>query len=74
MLSARERSLARERLLYEQLLDVLNQCLEPLKRCAAALSELDVLAAFAERAQVLDWSKPELRSTPVSASSAAGIR
>jgi DNA mismatch repair protein MutS len=51
VLSARERALARERLLYEQLLDALNERLEPLKHCAAALSELDVLACFAERAQ-----------------------
>ena len=34
VLSARERSLARERLLYEQLLDELNRDLETLKRCA----------------------------------------
>lgn len=60
VLSARERSLARERLLYEQLLDGLNEDLESLKRCAAALSELDVLASFAERAQTLDWSQPQL--------------
>jgi DNA mismatch repair protein MutS len=60
VLSARERSLARERLLYEGLLDALNERLEALKRCAAALSELDVLGCFAERAQSLDWSQPEL--------------
>ena len=64
VLSARERSLARERLLYEQLLDELNARLEPLKRCAGALAELDVLAAFAERAQALDWSRPELADEP----------
>ena len=64
VLSARERSLAREKLLYEELLDTLNQDLEPLKRCAAALSELDVLAGFAERAQALDWAQPELREAP----------
>ncbi|WP_460456285.1 DNA mismatch repair protein MutS [Arenimonas alkanexedens] len=64
VLSARERSLAREKLLYEQLLDALNERLESLKRCASALSELDVLAAFAERAQALDWSRPELTDTP----------
>ena len=64
VLSARERSLSREKLLYEGLLDALNQDLEPLKRCAAALSELDVLAGFAERAQALDWSQPELRDAP----------
>ena len=64
VLSARERALARERLLYEQLLDALDARLEPLRACAAALSELDVLAAFAERAQALDWSRPLLRSEP----------
>ncbi|MDH5833950.1 DNA mismatch repair protein MutS [Luteimonas kalidii] len=64
VLSARERALARERLLYEQLLDALAARLEPLRRCAAALSELDVLAAFAQRAQALDWSRPALSDTP----------
>ncbi|MHC9085884.1 DNA mismatch repair protein MutS [Luteimonas sp. RIT-PG2_3] len=64
VLSARERSLSRERLLYEQLLDALNTRLEPLKRCAGALSELDVLAAFAERAQALDWVRPTLSLEP----------
>ncbi|NUS38693.1 MAG: DNA mismatch repair protein MutS [Lysobacter sp.] len=64
VLSARERSLAREKLLYEQLIDALNARLEPLKRCAAALSELDVIGCFAERAQALDWSKPELTDAP----------
>lgn len=64
VLSARERSLTREKLLYEGLLDALGAHLEPLKRCAAALSELDVLAAFAERAQALDWARPELDTAP----------
>jgi len=64
VLSARERSLAREKLLYEGLIDLLNQALEPLRRCAGALSELDVLASFAERAQTLDWNAPQLRDEP----------
>ncbi len=64
VLSARERALARERLLWERLLDALNAVLPPLKRCAAALAELDVLAGFAERAQVLDWSRPVLSDEP----------
>ncbi|WP_081759974.1 DNA mismatch repair protein MutS [Pseudoxanthomonas suwonensis] len=64
VLSARERALAREKFLYDALLDSLNTVLEPLKRCAAALSELDVLACFAERAQALDWSRPELTEAP----------
>ena len=64
VLSARERALARERLLYEELLDALNADLAPLRRCAAALGELDVLACFAERAQALDWTRPRLVDAP----------
>jgi DNA mismatch repair protein MutS len=64
VLSARERSLSREKLLYEGLLDAMAEHLEPLKRCAAALSELDVLAGFAERAQALDWAQPQLQQEP----------
>ena len=64
VLSARERSLAREKLLYDGLLDLLNEELEPLRRCAGALSELDVFAGFAERAQALDWTMPQLREEP----------
>jgi len=64
VLSARERALSREKLLYEALLDTLGERLEPLKRAAAALSELDVLAGFAERAQALDWAQPELDTAP----------
>ncbi len=67
VLSARERSLQRERALYEELLDALGADLAPLRKLADALSELDVLAAFAERAEALDWSCPQLVD-------AAGIR
>jgi DNA mismatch repair protein MutS len=64
VLSARERALSREKLLYESLLDALNTDLEALKRCASALSELDALACFAERASSLDWIQPELSDDP----------
>jgi DNA mismatch repair protein MutS len=64
VLGARERSLAREKRLYEDLVDTLAGRLEPLKACAAALSELDVLACFAERAALLDWSRPVLSEAP----------
>jgi DNA mismatch repair protein MutS len=60
VLSARERSLMRERALYEGLLDYLGQRLEALKCAAAAVAELDVLAALADRAEALDWCRPEL--------------
>ncbi len=64
VLSARERSLARERQLYEHVLDALNHHLPTLRATADALSELDVLAAFAERADALDWNCPQLVQTP----------
>ncbi|HEX8779477.1 MAG TPA: DNA mismatch repair protein MutS, partial [Rhodanobacter sp.] len=64
VLSAKERSLMRERALYEALLDTLTEKLEPLKQAAAAIAELDVLAALAERAGTLDWSAPELADEP----------
>src|SRR6187549_559800 len=64
VLSARERSLARERGLYEALLELLCERVEALKRCAGALSELDVLCGFAERARALDWTRPQLQAEP----------
>ena len=60
VLSAKERSLMRERALYEALLDTLIEQLAPLKSAASAMAELDVLANLAERADVLDWAQPEL--------------
>ncbi len=60
VLSARERALMRERALYEGLLDFLGARLEPLKRAAAAMAELDVLANLAERADALNWKAPQL--------------
>ncbi len=59
VLSARERALARERELYEALLDGLTADLAAMQESAAALAELDALAALAERAVSLDWTRPE---------------
>ena len=64
VLSAKERSLMRERALYEALLDTLTEQLEPLKSAAIAMAELDVLATLAERADALDWSAPQLTDEP----------
>ncbi len=58
-LSAQDRALAREKQLYEELLQRLLPHIGELRRVAAALSRLDVLAALAERARTLDWSCPE---------------
>ncbi|MES2404176.1 MAG: DNA mismatch repair protein MutS, partial [Pseudomonadota bacterium] len=60
VLSAKERSLMRERALYEGVLNALIEKLAPLKQAAQSLAELDVLAALAERADALDWSRPQL--------------
>ena len=64
VLGARERSLSREKLLYEQLIDKLHVVLGELQLSAAGLAELDVLACFAERAETLNLAKPELSETP----------
>ncbi|PMS23811.1 DNA mismatch repair protein MutS [Trinickia dabaoshanensis] len=58
-LSAQERALARERALYDALLQTLLPFIEDCQRVAGALAELDLLAAFAERAQALNWVAPE---------------
>ncbi|RSF01131.1 DNA mismatch repair protein MutS [Achromobacter aegrifaciens] len=60
VLSAQDRSLAREKWLFEQLLDVLAEHVRPLSDCAAALAELDALAALADHARRHDWIAPEL--------------
>lgn len=60
VLSARERALAREKLLYDELLEQLLPPLPALQTSAAALAELDVLANFAERALRLNLNAPEL--------------
>ncbi len=64
VLSARERALSREKALYHQLLEQLLPSLPQLQQSAAALAELDVLATFAERADALDFSRPELGDAP----------
>ncbi len=63
-LSAQERALAREKWLYEQLLDALQAHLAPLQALAHALASLDALAALAERAQTLNWCRPEFVPYP----------
>jgi len=64
VLSARERALVREKLLYEQLLDRLLDVLADLQRSAFAVAELDVLVCFAERAQALRLTRPEIADEP----------
>jgi len=58
-LSSRSRALARERFLYEDLLERLNEQLSPLQDSAAAVAEIDVLANLAERADKLRLCQPQ---------------
>ncbi|WP_339651393.1 DNA mismatch repair protein MutS [Halopseudomonas pelagia] len=58
-LSARSRALAREKLLYEALIDRLNQDLAALQDTASSLAELDVLVTLSERASTLDYCRPQ---------------
>jgi len=64
MLGAEARALARERNLYEGVLDRVRDDLPALQRCAAALAELDVHAAFAERADSLGLTRPAFADVP----------
>ena len=59
-LSAKDQALARERYLYDDLLRALLQYMHILQRAAASIAEIDVLCAFAERAQALNYTTPHL--------------
>ncbi len=59
ILSAQEKALAREKFLYEQLLEQILPHLPGLQQTAHALCQLDVLLNFAERAHQLNWCCPE---------------
>ena len=63
-LSAQERALAREKWLYEGLLDALQQHVPALGSLARALSCLDALCALAERSLTLNWCEPEFVPQP----------
>ncbi|OIQ67167.1 DNA mismatch repair protein MutS [mine drainage metagenome] len=63
-LSAQERALAREKWLYEQLLDQLQTFVPALGRLASALATLDALCALTERSLTLDWCAPQFVKEP----------
>jgi DNA mismatch repair protein MutS len=64
VLSANERALAREKALYEEVLDALAPHIARLQANAAAVAEIDVLACFAERAEALDYVRPVFVDEP----------
>ena len=57
-LSAQDRALAREKWLYEQLLDALQPFVPALTRLAGAIATLDALCTLAERSHTLRWNAP----------------
>jgi DNA mismatch repair protein MutS len=65
VLGARDRSLAREKALYDGLLEQLSAGLAALQSTTEAVAQIDVLACFAERAAALDCTAPELVEEPM---------
>src|SRR5450631_3382769 len=65
VLGARDRALAREKELYDTLLEILSARLPALQRTTAAIAQVDVLTCFAERAVTLDCARPELVDHPM---------
>ena len=64
VLGAKERAVEREKTLYGQLLTLLAGHACAMQKTARAIAELDVLQCFAERAESLNWTLPELCETP----------
>lgn len=64
VLSSRERALAREKHLYEELLLTLKQEIPKLQATAQALATIDVLQNFAQRADELNYNCPKLTDVP----------
>jgi DNA mismatch repair protein MutS len=58
VLSAKDRSLKREKYLYEQLIIELNESLSIIQNSSKALSQIDALANLAERAATLNYVQP----------------
>jgi len=64
VLSANDRALAREKLLYDEVLDRLAGYISQLKANAAAVAQLDVLCCLAERADTLNYVMPQFVEEP----------
>jgi DNA mismatch repair protein MutS len=65
VLGARDRAQARERLLYDGVLDQLCATLPALQASTTAIAQIDVLSCFAERASALQCAQPELVDEPM---------
>jgi DNA mismatch repair protein MutS len=63
-LSAKSRALSREKALYDELIEKLNEQLGELQIAAAGVAELDALKTLAERADRLNFCRPTLVDEP----------
>jgi DNA mismatch repair protein MutS len=63
-LSAQDRALAREKWLYDHLLDELQAYIPVLTQLARAMAALDALCALTERALTLNWCAPQFVPEP----------
>ncbi|EKO5174450.1 DNA mismatch repair protein MutS [Vibrio vulnificus] len=65
VLNSKSKALAIEKQLWEELFDLLLPHLARLQELAAAVAQLDVLQNLAERADTLDYCRPNLTKDPV---------
>lgn len=64
VLSAKDRSLSREKWLFEQVLEHLLNWVKPLQSIAQSLAHIDVYACLAHSAHLHHWIRPELVDEP----------
>jgi DNA mismatch repair protein MutS len=64
VLSANERALAREKMLYAQILFDLEPFITALQTNSGAVASLDVLCCFSERAIALNYTQPQFVNEP----------
>jgi len=64
VLGAREKALARERILYAAVLETLQPELPVLRKMAQVIGELDVINSFARMASENNWCRPVLNEEP----------
>lgn len=59
VLSSESRALAREKMLFEQLLEQLRTNIAELQLMSSAIAQIDVLANFAHQALIRHWARPD---------------
>lgn len=64
VLNSRSKALAREKILYDQLLDIILEDLKPLQIMAASVAQIDVLCNLAERSAQLNLTCPTISDQP----------